>query len=231
VTALLIVLVVLLAVALMALTVTHLHYRRRRPSSLPTAGRGRILFPFMAGALSQRALDAALRLARAEEATLVPVFLARVSMHLPIDTPLPRQSGLALSLQEAIEHRATAWGIPVEARIERGRTYRHALRQSFEHEHYDRIVLAAAARGAVGFAAADIAWLLDNAAGEIVVLRPGRDTTIGPPPALSRAARARGSGDPERLARALTRHQPSLSLARYRTARARGWSMSGSWAP
>jgi hypothetical protein len=192
VTALLIVLVVLLAVALIALTVTHLHYRHRRPSKLPTAGAGRILFPFMAGALSQRALDAALRLARAEEATLVPVFLARVSMHLPIDTPLPRQGGLALSLQEAIEHRATAWGIPVEARIERGRTYRHALRQTFEHEHYDRIVLAAAARGNVGFAAGDVAWLLDNASGEIVVLRPGRDTNIAPPAALSRSAPRRG---------------------------------------
>jgi hypothetical protein len=181
VTALLIVLVVLLAIALVALAAMHLQYRRLRPRRLPTAGAGRILFPFMAGALSQRALDAALRLARAEEATLVPVFLARVSMHLPIDTPLPRQSDLALSLQEAIEHRATAWGIPVDARIERGRTYRHALRQTFEHEHYDRIVLAAAARGNYGFDATDVAWLLDNAAGEIVVLRPGFDTTIGTP--------------------------------------------------
>ena len=97
------------------------------------------------------------------------MFLARVSMHLPIDTPLPRQSEVALSLQEAIEHRATAWGIPVDARIERGRTYRHALRQTFEHERYDRIVLAAAARGSTGFDAGDVAWLLDNATGEIVV--------------------------------------------------------------
>jgi hypothetical protein len=181
VTALLIVLVVLLAIALVALAATHLQYRRLRPRKLPTATAGRILFPFMAGALSQRALDAALRLARAEDATLVPVFLARVSMHLPIDTPLPRQSGVALSLQEVIEHRATAWGIPVDARIERGRTYRHALRQTFEHEHYDRIVLAAAARGNDGFDAGDVAWLLDNAAGEIVVLRPDSDTSIGLP--------------------------------------------------
>jgi hypothetical protein len=109
------------------------------------------------------------------------VFLARVSMQLPIDTPLPRQSGLALSLQEAIEQRATAWGVRVDARIERGRTYRHALRQTFEHEHYDRIVLAAAARGNHGFDAGDVAWLLENAAGEIVVLRPANDTAIGPP--------------------------------------------------
>jgi hypothetical protein len=178
----LIVLVVLLAAAVVALTVPHLQYRRVRPKRVPGAAAGRILFPFMAGALSQRALDAALRLARAEDATLVPVFLARVAMQLPIDTPLPRQSGLALSLQEAIEQRATAWGVPVDARIERGRTYRHALRQTFEHEHYDRIVLAAAARGNDGFDAGDVAWLLENAAGEIVVLRPANDTAIGPPP-------------------------------------------------
>ncbi len=189
-TVLLIVLVVLLVIAVLALATTHLQYRRRRPTKLPSASAERILFPFIGGALSQRALDAALRLARAEDATLVPVFLARVALHLPIDTPLPRQSGIALSLQEAIEHRATAWGIPVDARIERGRTYRHALRQTFEHERYDRIVLAAAARGSTGFDAGDVAWLLDNATGEIVVLRPGRDTNIEPPVARSRKARA-----------------------------------------
>ncbi|HEY5317286.1 MAG TPA: universal stress protein [Solirubrobacteraceae bacterium] len=184
----LIVLVGLLASAVAALVATHLRYRRRRPAKPPTPGAGRILFPFMGGALSQRALDAALRLARAEDATLVPVFLARVSMQLPIDTPLPHQSGVALSLQEAIEQRATAWGIAVDARIERGRTYRHALRQTFEHERYDRIVLAAAERGHDGFDAGDVAWLLDNAAGEIVVLRPDCDTTIRPPAARSRRA-------------------------------------------
>jgi len=190
-TALLIVLVVLLALAVVALAATHIQYRRRRPTKLPTRSAGRILFPFMAGALSQRALDAALRLARAEDATLVPVFLARVSMHLPIDTPLPRQSGVALSLQEAIEQRATRWGIPVDARIERGRTYRHALRQTFEHERYDRIVLAAATRGNSGFDADDVAWLLDNALGEIVVLRPGADTTIEVPAPPFRESRSR----------------------------------------
>lgn len=177
----LIALVAVLAAALAAVSATHLQYRRRRPKRPPSKGARRILFPFMAGALSQRALDAALRLARAEDATLVPVFLARVSMHLPIDTPLPRQSALALSLQEAIEQRATAWGVPVDARIERGRTYRHALRQTFEHERFDRIVLAAAAEGEYGFGASDVAWLLDNAAGEIVVLRPDHDTPLSSP--------------------------------------------------
>lgn len=184
---LLVVLVVLLAIGLVGLAATHLRYRRGRPTKLQDAGVQRILFPFIGDALSQRALDAALRLARAEGATLVPVFLARVPLHLPIDTPLPRQCTIGLSLQEAIEQRATAWGIPVDARIEHGRTYRHALRQTFEHERYDRIVLAAAARGSNGFDAADVAWLLDNASGEIVVLRPNRDTTIRLPAPRSRA--------------------------------------------
>ena len=187
--ALLLVLVVLLTIAVVVLGATNLDYRRRRPTKLPAADAKRVLFPFMGGALSQRALDAALRLARAEDATLVPVFLARVALHLPIDTPLPRQASIALSLHEVIEQQATACGIPVDARIERGRTYRHALRQTFEHERYDRIVLAAAVRGSTGFDAGDVAWLLDNAAGEIVVLRPGRDTTILPPTPRSRRRR------------------------------------------
>lgn len=198
-TIVLLVLVVALAIAVVWLAATHLEYRRRRPAKPVAAGARRILFPFTAGALSQRALDAALRLARAEDATLVPVFLARVALNLPIDTPLPRQCGVGLSLQEVIEQRAVAWGVPIDARIERGRDYRHALRQTLDNEHYDRIVLAATTRGAGGFDADDVSWLLDNARGEIVVLRPDRDTTIEPPPARSRRAERRvpvGSGAP-----------------------------------
>ncbi len=146
---------------------------RVRRSARPAAtGARRILFPFTANALSVRALDASLRLARAEHATLVPVFLARVSLDLPLDTPIPRQCNLALPLQEAIEQRASAFEIPVDGRIERGRSYRHALRQTIDHEHFDRIVIAAAANGGPGFNGEDVAWLLDTAPGEIVVLRP-----------------------------------------------------------
>lgn len=189
-TTVLIVLVVLLALAVVALTTALLSYERRKPRRAPVSGARRILFPFVADALSQRALDAALRIARAEEATLVPVFLARVSLHLPLDTPLPRQSAIAIPLQEAIEHRAIAFGIPVDARIERGRTYRHALRETILNERYDRIVIAAAAKGSRGFNAEDVAWLLENAPGEILVLRPGRDEALkaglsGPAPTLA----------------------------------------------
>jgi nucleotide-binding universal stress UspA family protein len=179
-TAALIVLIVLLIAALGALVVRHRQVAQRRPVQVPGGDCRRILFPFVASALSKRALDAGLRLARAEDATLVPAFLARVPLHLPLDAPLPRQSAIAIPLQEAIEHRAAKFDVPVDARIERGRTYRHALRQLIAQERFDRIVIAAAPHGGHGFDPDDVAWLLDNAPGEIVVLRPGHEDQLEP---------------------------------------------------
>ena len=191
-TAVLIALVVLLALATAALAAVHFRDRLQRPSRAPVTSTRRILFPFVARALSPRALDAALRLARAEDATLVPVFLARVSLDLPLDAALPRQSAVAITLQEAIEQRATKFGIGIDARIERGRTYRHALRQTVAGERFDRIVIAAATSDGDGFNADDVRWLLDNAPGEIVVLRPSKDEVIGEPaPARGRRAASR----------------------------------------
>ena len=73
-----------------------------------------------------------MRLAHAEGATLVPVFLARVPMNLPLQAPLPKQSESALMLLETIEQRAAAHGVPVDARVQRGRDNRHALREAIE---------------------------------------------------------------------------------------------------
>jgi nucleotide-binding universal stress UspA family protein len=178
-TGLLIVLIVVLAVALAALAVRHRQTspreRGRPPGEVSTR---RIMFPFVANALSRRALDAALRLARADDATLVPVFLARVPLHLPLDSPLPRQSEAAVALLEAIEHRAAQFDVRVDARVQRGRTQRHALREAIAQERFDRIVIAAAAHGGHGFDPDDVAWLLDNAPGEIVVLRPDKDDRL-----------------------------------------------------
>jgi nucleotide-binding universal stress UspA family protein len=173
--------VILLALSLTGLGATHLRFRRKPAARLPATGCRRILFPFIANALSSRALDAALRLAGAEDATLVPVFLARVSLQLPLDTPLPRQSNIAIPLQEAIERRAAKFGITVDARIERGRTYRHALRQTMNHERFDRIVIAAAAHNSPGFGPEDIAWILENAPGEIIILRPDHEEVLTAP--------------------------------------------------
>lgn len=148
---------------------------RRARRGLPAIGPRRVLFPFLGRSLSEPALHAALRLARAEGATLVPVYLAEVPRHLPLDCALPRQSAVALALLDAVEQDARRCGVPVDARIEKGRDARHALREMMAHERYDRIVLAAeTASGGDGFSPDETAWLLANAPGEIVVLRPDR---------------------------------------------------------
>jgi hypothetical protein len=174
-TVVLIVVIVILAGAVVALALPRLRGRTRREQTLKASSPRRILFPFVANALSPRALDAALRLSVADGATLVPVFLARVALDLPLDTALPRQCSMGVPLLEAIEQRATRAGVPVDSRIERGRNRRHALRRAIAEERFDRIVIAASPKGSDGFDADDVAWLLDNAPGEIVVLRPSSD--------------------------------------------------------
>jgi Universal stress protein family len=140
------------------------------PAPAPTA---RVLFPFVGGELSERALQAALRLARADGATLVPAYLATVPQALPLDAPLPRTCDVAFTVFEAIEQRAARAGVPVDARVARGRSPRHALRELMRDVPHDRIVVAAAlGTRHDGFAVEDIAWLLRNASGEVIVLRP-----------------------------------------------------------
>jgi nucleotide-binding universal stress UspA family protein len=180
-TAVLLAVVVVLLIALTVVVVPRLRQRTHGQSEGVEITATRILFPFLAHALSSRALEAALRLARAENATLVPVFLARVPLQLPLDTPLPRQCALAIDMHEAIEQRAAAFGVLVDARIERGRTPRHALRQTIAHERFDRIIIAAATADGPGFGADDAAWLLEHTTGEIIVLRPGQDDQIAVP--------------------------------------------------
>lgn len=171
----LIAVIVILAAALGVLVWAQAHDSRRRRAPVQATSSRRILFPFVAGALSQRALDAALRLAKVEGATLVPLFLARVSLDLPLESALPRQCSMAMPLLEAVEQRATEAGIAVDSRIVRGRNRRHALRQAIAEESFDRIVIAASAQGSPGFDPDDVAWLLENAPGEIVVLRPSAE--------------------------------------------------------
>ncbi|HEY4277437.1 MAG TPA: universal stress protein [Conexibacter sp.] len=158
---------------------------RQATRSTPVPGPRRVLFPFLGRTLSKPALEAALRLARAEGATLVPVYLAEVPRHLPLDVALPRQSRVALALLDAVEQRAQQCLVPVDARIERGRDSRHALREMLAHERYDRIVLAAeTAGGGDGFSPEETAWLLANAPGEIVVLRPASEGPVELPARL-----------------------------------------------
>jgi len=188
-----VIIVVALAFALVAIIGVRPPGMRSRPAFdrllAPDRKRPRrILFPFVSSALSSSALEAALRLAGADGATLVPVFLARVPMNLPLQAPLPRQSESALMLLEAIEQRAAAHGVPVDARVQRGRDNRHALREAIASCAFDRIVIAAAVHGCPGFDAGDVAWLLENAPGEIVVLRSA-GAGAGPRAALPKPER------------------------------------------
>ena len=185
-----------LGVALVALAIVFVaRERARRSPKLTTASPTRIVFPFTGAALSQRALDAALRLARVDGATLVPVFLAEVPMHLPLDAALPSTCDSALPLLEAVEQRAVRAGVAVDSRIERGRTVRHAIRQLVEHESFDTIVVTATDAGSPGFLPDEIGWLLEHAPGEIIVIRPGTaDLLLLTPPGRSRPPRSWRSG-------------------------------------
>jgi predicted MFS family arabinose efflux permease len=128
----------------------------------------RILFPIAGSGMSRHALDAALRIARRERATLVPAYLSVVPMQLPLDQPLSRDLGIAAPMLEAVEQKASQGGVPLDPRVEVGRTYRHALERLYEVEHFDRTVMDAGH----GFGADDIDWLLERAPGEVVVVRP-----------------------------------------------------------
>lgn len=151
--------------------------RRRRAQTADALGPAarRIVFPFLGTTLSESALEAALRLAVAERAVLVPVYLAELPRRLALDAPIERRAEAAVELLEAIEVRGTRAGVVVDARIERGRTVRHACRQLFEHERFDRMLVAAASGGRDdGLPPDDVAWLLRCAPGEVLVVRPKR---------------------------------------------------------
>ncbi len=132
-----------------------------------------ILLPFTGTAISRRAVDAALRLARAEGATLIPAYLAAVPKSLPLECAIPAEAAKAMPMLEAIEQRAAAQGVAVDARIERGRSYRHALARLLERERFDRVVVPASERAGTGFAGEDLVWLLERAPAEVLILRPG----------------------------------------------------------
>jgi hypothetical protein len=164
---------VTIAFAAMVVASMMLALRWRNPYQAPhriTPPARRILFPFVGETVSQSALAASLRLARAEHATLVPAYIATVPLQRKLDAPIPADCAAAMPLLEVIERRAARVNVPVDARIETGRTARHAVRRLAECETFDRMVIPAS-DSRDGFSAEDIAWLLEHVDGEIVVLR------------------------------------------------------------
>jgi nucleotide-binding universal stress UspA family protein len=144
--------------------------RRRREARPDTVGR--ILLPFTGSSISRRAFDAAVRLARVENATLMPCYLATVPLNLPLDAALPAQCLRAMPLLETIEQRAIAQDVAIDGRIVRGRTYRDALRRILSDEHFDRVIVSAEHHAGANFTGDDLVWLLDKADAEVLILRP-----------------------------------------------------------
>ena len=143
-----------------------LHRRPRR------AGPKRILVPFTGGELDPVVLAAAIRIARFEDATLVPAYLIVTPLQYRLDAPEQAEVAVAMPLLEAVEHAALRAGLPVDARVETGRTPTHALQRLWEVERFDRIVAPAPAGGSHGFTPKELQWILVHAPSETVILRP-----------------------------------------------------------
>ena len=148
------------------------HKRREREQRPETVRR--ILLPFTGTSISRRAFDAAVRLARVENATLMPCYLATVPLNLPLDAALPAQCLRAMPLLETIEQRAVDQDVAIDGRIVRGRTYRDALRRILSEEQFDRVIVSATGHPGSnhGFTGDDLVWLLDRADAEVLILRP-----------------------------------------------------------
>lgn len=176
--------VILIALILLSTGLALMLWREQRRRRADADGSAhRILFPFDEHTFSMSALEITLRIARAEHATLVPDYLAVVPLRVSLDAPLPRQAEKALPLLDTIEVRAAALGVPVDSRIEPGRSYRHALKQSFSRERLDRVVIAAESKTGGGFGSEDIAWMLDHSGTELLILKAAPDSALSLAPA------------------------------------------------
>jgi nucleotide-binding universal stress UspA family protein len=137
----------------------------------------RILLPFTGQAISRRSFEAAVRLAKAENAIVMPAFLARVPMNLPLETALPVQCARGMPLLDAIEQSLSSQGVAVDSRVGRGRSARDALRKLLDEEHFDRIIVSADEDPHVGLSYDDLRWLLQRVPAEILILRPAPEDT------------------------------------------------------
>jgi len=177
---------VLVAAIAVAMLVTD---RRRRVRGFD--GSRRILVPFTGEALDERVLAAAIRVGLAERATLVPAYLLVVPLRLPPDAPMEAEVARAMPLLEAVEHAALRAGVPVDSRIEKGRTPTHALQQIWEEEPFTRIIAPAPHGRSAGFTLNDMTWILTHAPVETLVLRPTPEAPVRQDPAGVRFAAKR----------------------------------------
>ena len=159
---------------------------RLRPTRRPVArraGQPRLLVPFTARQLDPTVLDAALRIARAEDALLVPAYLIVVPLEFSLEAPVQHDElQRAMPILEAVELAARRAGVPVDARIERGRSLIDALQRLWCAESFDRVIVPAPAPGNPGFSPSDLSWMLTHAPGETLILRPRPEEPEAPSP-------------------------------------------------
>lgn len=166
---------------------TILPFRKRRRRS----GSKRVLVPFTRGGLDQTVLAAAIRIARAEDATLVPAYLIVTPLEFALNVPMHQQVEQAMPLLEAVEHASLKAGVPVDARVESGRTPVHALQRLWDAECFDRVVVPAPSGRDPGFTPKDLMWILTHAPSETVILRPQGERSDETLPNVADAALAR----------------------------------------
>ena len=148
---------------------------RRKPAAAPVKASRGCSSPSPTGLSTRRCSQAAIRIARAEEAILVPAFLVVVPLEYDVEAALARKAEEAMPLLEAVETAAARAGVPVDARIERGRTPIDALGRLWEVETLRPHPRARACAGHPGFSGKDVAWMLAHAPTETLVLRPSPD--------------------------------------------------------
>jgi nucleotide-binding universal stress UspA family protein len=152
----------------------------RKPDPERRPGQPRLLVPFADRQLDPTVLDAALRIARAQDSVLVPAYLMVVPLEYSLDAPVQHaELGRAMPILEAVELAARRAGVPVDARIERGRSPIDALSRLWDVESFDRVVIPAPAPGRAGFTSKDLTWMLVHAPGEVLVLRPASNGDDG----------------------------------------------------
>jgi nucleotide-binding universal stress UspA family protein len=157
--------------------------RSGRRSTGRRDGRPRLLVPFTAKQLDPTVLDAAVRIARAEEAVLVPAYLLVVPLEFSLDAPVQHDElQRAMPILEAVELAARRAGVPVDARIERGRSPIDALQRLWCAESFDRVIVPAPAPRSPGFSPKDLVWMLAHAPAETLILRPLHDDPEGTSP-------------------------------------------------
>ena len=163
---------------------TGLAFWRRRALAATPGGR-RLLVPFTGGELDPVVLEAAIRIARVWEATLVPAYLMVTPLDFELDAPLQQQVAQAVPLLEAVEHAGLRAGLAVDARVETGRSATHALQRLWEAERFDRIVVPAPTARNHGFSPKELQWILVHAPYETLILRPDPELEEEQTPARS----------------------------------------------